>query len=154
MKLFFTLIAFSVFGLAHAQDEFTEEQAIAVVDQFFDGFHKGDTTLMRAVILESAILETAFATPQGENRLNNGSIDRLLEGIANRPADQVWKEKLLSYSVNIDGNLAQVWTPYEFYLNGEFSHCGANAFTMVKTDDGWKINHLIDSRRRNDCKTD
>ncbi len=56
------------------------------------------------------------------------------------------EEQLLDYKVSIDGNLAHVWTPY--FLNGSFSHCGANAFTLAKTSSGWKIVHLIDSRRR------
>lgn len=154
MKIFLYSCIFCVFGVATAQDDFTEANAIAVVDQFFDGFHKGDTTIMKAVLAENALMQTAFATPQGENRLSEGSVDNLLEAIANRPDTQQWEERLLSYRVNIDGNLAQVWTPYEFYLDGNFSHCGANAFTMVKTDSGWKINYLIDSRRRSSCKTD
>lgn len=154
MKTLLTFLALSTFCLAQAQDQFTEANAIAVVDQFFDGFHKGDTTIMSAVIAKNAVMQTAFATPQGENRLSNGSVDNLLDAIANRPDTQLWEEKLLSYGVQIDGNLAQVWTPYEFYLDGNFSHCGANAFTMVKTDDGWRIIHLIDSRRRSSCKTD
>jgi hypothetical protein len=72
--------------------------------------------------------------------------------ISKRPETEKWDERLLSYSVQIDGNLAHVWTPYEFWLNGNFSHCGANAFTLAKMDDGWKIVHLIDSRRKSSCR--
>ena len=84
--------------------------------------------------------------------ISNGNGKDLLTAIANRPPEQQWDERLLEYRVQIDGNLAHVWTPYEFWFNGNFSHCGANAFTLAKTDDGWKIIHLIDSRRRSSCK--
>jgi hypothetical protein len=72
--------------------------------------------------------------------------------IAKRPQEQKWDERLLGYNVQIDGSIAHVWTPYEFWFNDTFSHCGANAFTLVKTDTGWKIIHIIDSRRKNSCK--
>jgi len=135
-----------------AQDNFTQEQAQGVVDTFFEGFHKGDSTMMRSVMAPNMISQTVFSDKQGNHRLVEGSPDEFLKAIADRPADQVWKEMLLSYEVQIDGNLANVWTPYEFYLNENFSHCGANQFTLARTNEGWKIVHLIDSRRRSSCK--
>jgi hypothetical protein len=38
----------------------------------------------------------------------------------------------LKYEVQIDDNLAAVWTEYEFYVGKNFSHCGVNAFQLVK----------------------
>ena len=107
--------------------------------------------MMRSVLADKVQLQTAFATKDGDNKLTESSIDNLINAIAKRPADQQWDERLLDYTVSIDGNLAHVWTPYEFWVNGNFSHCGANAFTMAKTNEGWKIIHLIDSRRRASC---
>jgi len=72
--------------------------------------------------------------------------------IAKRPQEQKWDERLLVYNVQIDAIIAHVWTPYEFWFNDAFSHCGANAFTLVKTDAGLKIIHIIDSRRKDSCK--
>jgi len=106
---------------------------------------------MKSVLGENVQLQTAFATKDGSNELRTDSIDNLLTAIANKADDQKWDERLLDYKVQIDGNLAHVWTPYEFWFNDEFSHCGANAFTLAKTDAGWKIIHLIDSRRKSDC---
>ena len=40
-----------------------------------------------------------------------------------------------------EGNIASVWTPYDFYINGEFSHCGVDLFYLVKEED-WKIAHF------------
>ena len=53
--------------------------------------------------------------------------------------------------VKIDGPLAIAWTPYEFFHNGNFSHCGVNSFQLVKIDGVWKIQYLIDTRRRAGC---
>jgi len=57
-------------------------------------------------------------------------------------------EKLLDYKIQIDGPLAHVWTPYEFYVNGKLSHSGVNSFTLFKEKDAWQIIHIIDTRRK------
>lgn len=142
--VFFTLSAMS-------QDSFTEKNAQQVVDTFFDGFHKGDTLIMKSVMADKLIMQTAFTDGEGVERVTTSEASNLLNAIANRPADQKWEERLLGYTVQIDGNLAHVWTPYQFWFNDTFSHCGANAFTLAKTSEGWKIIHLIDSRRKAGC---
>lgn len=135
----------------NAQQPFSENDAKAIVDTFFEGFHKGDTLLMRSVMIKDLPTQTVFTTGKGEAKVVAGSGEDFLKAIGSRPATQVWEEKLLDYSIQVDGNLAHVWTPYEFWLNGDFSHCGANAFTIGKTQEGWKILHLIDSRRKQGC---
>jgi hypothetical protein len=101
--------------------------------------------------MENAKLQSAYSAKDGTQQISDGKASDLLKAIASRPKDQQWEERLLDYQVHIDGNLAQVWTPYEFWLNGNFSHCGANSFTLVNTDSGWKILTIIDSRRRDTC---
>lgn len=152
MKTAFLFLFTLLVTTSYAQDSFSEENAKQIIDTFFEGFHEGDTLKMRSVMADNIILQTAFMDTQGNNRISEGSPQNLLNAIAGRSADQKWDERLLAYKVQIDGNLAQVWTPYEFWLNDAFSHCGANAFTLAKTDAGWKIIHLIDSRRRASCK--
>jgi len=134
-----------------AQKIFTKTDAQAVVDTFFDGFHKGDTLIMNSVLAANVTLQSASTNREGVDKLEESNFGNFKKSIASRPDDQVWKEVLLDYTISIDGNLAHVWTPYEFYFNNKFSHCGANAFTIAKLEDGWKIVHLIDSRRRGDC---
>ena len=51
----------------------------------------------------------------------------------------------------MDGNLANVWVYYEFYAGDKFSHCGVDNFQLGRTDAGWKIILLADSRRRQGC---
>lgn len=151
MKSLITVVLVLMLGSLQAQDSFTEADARGIIDTFFEGFHAGDTVKMKSVMVDNLPTQTVFKDKEGNNRVSNGTADRLLEAIANRPAEQKWDERLFGYQVKIDGNLAHVWTPYQFWLNGEMSHCGANAFTLGKTDDGWKILHLIDSRRREGC---
>ena len=61
-------------------------------------------------------------------------------------------EKIKFEAIHIDGNLASVFTPYEFYYKGKFSHCGANSFQFVKQNNVWKIQYIIDTRRKENCE--
>ena len=58
--------------------------------------------------------------------------------------ERYWDAKVLTY-----GFIASVWAPYDFYLNGSFSHCGVDLFYLVKTDKAWKIAHFGYTRNKN-----
>lgn len=45
--------------------------------------------------------------------------------------------------VVVDGAVATVWLPYDFYRDGEWSHCGVDVFTLTRTDAGWRIASLV-----------
>lgn len=152
MKFLMTLVLFFFALNISAQNAFNEEDAKMIIDTFFDGFHKGDTLIMNTVLAPKVTLQSASKKKEGLDTLEESNFGNFKKSIALRPSNQVWKEVLLDYKVSIDGNLAHVWTPYEFYFNDQFSHCGANAFTLAKLPEGWKIVHLIDSRRKEGCK--
>lgn len=49
-------------------------------------------------------------------------------------------ERMRDPQVHFSENLAQVWTYYTFYIGEELSHCGYDAFQLIKTDpEGWRI---------------
>ncbi|GAA4974231.1 nuclear transport factor 2 family protein [Algibacter aquimarinus] len=150
------VIVFLVFLFTISITAQTDEESLvkASVDTFFEGFHKGDTALMRTVMADKILMQTAYKNKEGKDVLVSDEPTKLINAIATRPDTQKWDERLLSYSIQIDGNMANVWTPYEFWFNGEFSHCGVNSFQLFKDGDQWKIIYLIDTRRRSDCKKD
>ena len=133
-----------------AQNE--EAQVKAAVDIFFEGFHKGDTTLMKSVIADKVLMQTAYKNKEGKDILVTEEPGKLVKAIAYRPADQKWDERLLDYNIQVDGNMANAWTPYEFWFNDEFSHCGVNSFQLFRDNGTWKIIYLIDTRRKAGCK--
>jgi hypothetical protein len=131
-----------------------EDDAIkvkAAVDTFFEGFHKGDTTLMKSVMIDKIFLQTTFTNKEGINTLVTEKPSELINAIANRTSDQKWDERLLDYNIQIDGTMANVWTPYEFWFNDQFSHCGVNSFQLFNNNGNWKIIYIIDTRRRDGC---
>ncbi|PWH82567.1 3-methyl-2-oxobutanoate hydroxymethyltransferase [Algibacter marinivivus] len=140
------LISTTLFGQI---DE--EAQVKATVDTFFEGFHKGDTALMKSVMVDKILMQTAYRNKEGKDILVTDDPNKLINAIADRPDDQKWDERLLDYSIQVDGNMANAWTPYEFWFNDTFSHCGVNSFQMFKDGNQWKIIYLIDTRRRSTC---
>lgn len=150
------VIVFLVFLFTISITAQTDEESLvkASVDTFFEGFHKGDTALMRTVMADKILMQTAYKNKEGKDVLVTDEATKLINAIATRPDTQIWDERLLGYSIQIDGNMANAWTPYEFWFNDEFSHCGVNSFQLFKDGDQWKIIYLIDTRRRSDCKKD
>lgn len=139
------IIFFPLFCLnfALAQDNSPKE----LVDQFFTAFHSKDTIVLKQLCHPEIVIRTIANTKEG-NKLKDQKFDEFLNSIATIPADIKIFEKLIDFKVEIDGNLAHVWTPYEFYVNDIISHIGANAFTLYNENGKWQIIHLIDTRRK------
>ena len=146
MVILWVLLSSNIFA---QQDESLKVKA--AVDTFFEGFHKGDTLLMQSVMRDNLLLQTTFTDQDGKNILVTENSSKLIDAIASRPADQKWDERLLAYNIQIDAAMANVWTPYEFWLNGVFSHCGVNNFQLFNDNGEWKIIYLMDTRRKEGC---
>ncbi|MBC6699439.1 nuclear transport factor 2 family protein [Hymenobacter puniceus] len=120
------------------------------VRRFFDGMHRGDSATVRATLAPGAVFHT-LAAKNGQTQLRPENPSDFVKAVGT-PHKEVWDERITFEKVLIDANLASVWTPYEFYLGSTFSHCGYNSFQLVKLADGWKIAHVIDTRRKDKCK--
>jgi hypothetical protein len=151
IKSFTTGILFFFVFTATAQNNSEEDAIKEVIATFFKGLHKGDTAVVAKTFHKDIKIQTT-TTQEGEKILLTETKIKVLSGIANKNPAHVYFEKLLSIHVQIDGNLASVWTPYEFYFNGIFSHCGANSFQLFNNNGLWQIIYLIDMRRRTNCK--
>lgn len=149
-KLIITLVLLMFISSVKAQDTATEDVK-KTIETFFEGFHKGDTVLMRSVMMDKVLMQTAFKNKEGKDILVTDEPGKLIKAIGSRPDDQKWDERILAYSIQVDGNMANAWTDYEFWFNGKFSHCGVNSFQLFNEDGNWKIIYLIDTRRRKGC---
>ena len=122
------------------------------IETFFEGFHAKDTLKLKSVCAEKLILQS-ISEREFSNSLSAEKTEDFYKSIAGIPKEMNFQEKILNYSIQVDGAMAHAWTPYEFYVNGKLSHSGVNAFTLFKEKGGWKIIHLIDTRRKSK-KTD
>ncbi|MDE1207825.1 nuclear transport factor 2 family protein [Tenacibaculum larymnensis] len=151
-KIFTLLIVFVLTTMVSAQEN-SEKKAIKnTIETFFEGLHKGDSTLVSSTLNSTINIQTTFTNKEGKKVLVTESKAKLLTNIANKKPEHTYLEKLLSWDIKVDGNLASVWTPYEFYLNDKFSHCGANSFQLFNNNGKWEIIYLVDMRRKDNCE--
>ena len=137
---------------AYAQKASSETEVVKqTVTAFFDGMRRGDSTAVRRTLAPAAVFHALSGTPGQPPKLEIESINGFLKSVGT-PHPGIWDERVQFERVLIDANLASVWAPYEFYLGSKFSHCGYDSFQLVKLADGWKIAHIIDTRRKEKCK--
>lgn len=60
-----------------------------------------------------------------------------------RDDGRVLRERYWSPSVMIRGGIAVVWAPYEFWIDGETSHCGVDVVDFVKTEGTWLVSNAM-----------
>jgi hypothetical protein len=62
-----------------------------------------------------------------------------------------WIERLFEPEFRLEGTLATVWGWYDFHFGSTFSHCGIDAFSLLRTADGWRIAAIADTYQRESC---
>lgn len=120
------------------------------VVKLFDGMRAGDSTIVHSVFRENPDIFTSFTNAEGKAVLNRGELQKFLVAVGT-PHDVVYDEPIWDVKIEIDGNLAMLWTSYAFYAGKNFSHCGVDAFLLNKNEEGWKIFHLTDTRQKEGC---
>lgn len=118
------------------------------IEIFFEGFHQKDTVKIQSVCSTTIILQSISESAAKGNKLSDETAKEFYKSIASIPSSIKFQEKILSYNIQIDGSMAHVWAPYEFYLNDKLSHSGVNTFTLFKEKDIWKIIYIIDTRKK------
>jgi len=151
MKNLTLLLVFFFVLNVQAQDPDSEAVKATIIN-FFEAFHKQDTTALKTMAKGNIKLQSIAVNKEGKSVLTESEYNQFLRSIASIPKDNTFEEKLLSFNIQVDGNMANAWTPYEFWYNGNFSHCGVNSFQLIKEDEEWKIIYLVDTRRREGCQ--
>ncbi len=134
---------------AHHTRTPTHDSVMTVVKRLFDGMRTRDTAMMRSIFAPGTVLG---GVPQGDRPVRFTSIDAFLGSIAAAPADMVLTETLYDPEIRIGGGLATVWAFYTFHMGERLSHCGMDAFQLVRTAAGWKITALADTRQMTGCE--
>lgn len=118
-----------------------------VIETFFESFHQKDTSSLKGFFNIDARLASVQNSLDGV-RTKEESVEEFIKAIGSIPDDLSFEERLLGFKVVDASGMTLVLTPYEFYVNGRFSHCGTNVFTLVKKESKWKILALYDTRNK------
>ncbi|MFD2943111.1 nuclear transport factor 2 family protein [Flavobacterium notoginsengisoli] len=141
----YCILFFLFLGLASKAQKQEVQKSIEI---FFEGFHQRDSIKMKTVCADKMVLQSISENSVTGNKLTNESPEEFYKAIASIPVKMKFQEKILSCNIQIDGRMAHVWAPYQFYINDKQSHSGVNAFTLFKDKDSWKIIYLIDTRKK------
>ncbi|MFM2230611.1 MAG: hypothetical protein RL607_1869 [Bacteroidota bacterium] len=144
MRNLYLLLFISFIGCCQAQ----EAEVKQTIQQFFEGFHQKDSLKMKQVCSPTLRLESITESKTKGNQFTVETPAEFYKAIVSLPSELRFEERLLNYSIQIDGSMAVAWTPYEFYINGKLSHSGVNVFTLFKNKEVWTIISIIDTRRR------
>jgi hypothetical protein len=145
--LFFLFACFNNFSFAQN----TEDSVKKVVENLFSAMRNADTVLFKNVFAGNAVLQTVEHNKEGNLEVHDEKVSDFLDFIGKEEKGNA-DEQIIFETVKIDGPLAFVWAPYKFYYKGRFSHCGVDSFQLVRLAGGWKIQYIIDTRRKDDCK--
>lgn len=141
-------ILFSCFTIAQQKEK---EAVKASIELFFEGFHAQDSMMIKSVLAPEAVMQRIGEDAVGKAIVAPQKIGAFLKSIVSIPKTTTFQEKIMSFNIQIDGNMANAWTPYEFWRNGTFSHCGVNSFQLFKDQETWKIIYIVDTRRKENC---
>lgn len=141
------MMSLSLYG--HSQT--AEDSAKATINNMFVAMKNADSTALKNTFSSTAVLQTISRNKEGETIVRTEDVNEFaasISKIAKGDAD----ERITYSAIHIDGALASVWTPYQFYYKGNFSHCGVNSFQLVRINGEWKIQYIIDTRRKTGCQ--
>lgn len=153
---YITLLAFLIATINYATAQNSamsqdEQEVYDVIVRMFDGMRAGDSSMVHSVFSDDLRMFSNFKDKEGNLQTQEGSMMRFLQAVGT-PHDEVWDEQIWNTEVRVELGVASVWTEYAFYRGDNFSHCGIDAFQLIKDKDGdWKILQIIDTRRTNDC---
>ena len=137
VTLIWVLVAISGIVLS-ATDTVTEEQAVlAAVQKFFDAMTVRDVDALRSVLVPEGRIFAVRYQPDGSVKTGGSTNQEFLERISQ--GTENWLERMWDTKILVHKNMAVVWASYDFHRDGKFSHCGVDAFNLVKLADGWKI---------------
>lgn len=156
MRMFVAAVAALAFALpaaaqnpAGAPSDDERRAVLAVVQRLFDAMRTRDSAAIRGVFDPAGRL-VSIRMRQGQPVVAVTSWEQFAAANA-RDTARVWDERIYDPEVRIDATLATVWVAYDFYAGPTFSHCGYDAFQLLKTAAGWKIMEVADTFQRDNC---
>jgi hypothetical protein len=142
MRFALLLLASALF--LRAQDD--KKEVLSVIDKLFNGMSTADATAIASTMTPDAKLVADNDNKLAAPRTRDDFAQRIGSN-NNHLLERIWNPTVL-----IRGRIAMVWAEYDLHVAGKFNHCGIDAFTLLKTDEGWKISGIQYTSETQNCK--
>lgn len=127
-----------------------EKEVLAVTRAMLDVLKTRDAESVRRYLIPETRFTLTRPAPTGGVRVLAMTGEQFLAAVT-RESPQVVEELIRNPVVQIDGDLATVWTEYQVLVDGAVHHCGYDAFQLVRMSDGWKVLNVSDTYREQGC---
>jgi hypothetical protein len=118
-----------------------DEQAVLdTLQALFDGLAAHDKAAMHATLMPDGCV-----TQTRDGRVTQAPLRELPERTPDAPT--TLEERIHDPLVRVDENIAMVWAPYDFFVDGEPHHWGTNIVSFLKADGRWLISGIADNGR-------
>jgi hypothetical protein len=122
-----------------------EEQAVlAPIQAMFDGMAHRDAAAIKEPWLPGGNL-VLMRDGKPAQMTFEAFADRV-----GRPGTTHIEERIHDPLIRIDNDLAVVWAPFDFLVDGKIDHCGTDLFNLVRKDGKWLIASIADTGHK-DC---
>ena len=128
-----------------------EREVVATVQRFFDAMRARDTASLRALTAPDLVVMASIepGSPETAPTIRSQSRAAFLAAMGGSSIEL--RERMWSPEVRTDGGIASLITRYDFHRGSEFSHCGVDAFQLVRQPTGWIVSGLAYTVRRTGC---
>ena len=131
-------------------DGSAEAAVMAPINGMFAGLEARDGAMILAQTRPEGGATVAMEKPDGSRAIRHLSWADFAGGIKLGP--ERYQEKLLDPAVEVDGDVAMVWSRYVFTVDGKAQHCGVDHFDLVRENGGWKVLNVTWSQRTTGCE--
>ena len=130
-----------VSGVAFGQEVDDRAEILALMDKVFAAVASGEADDWRAIQLAEGTTLSFRPDEKGDQSMRLESNE---QAIQQEPTDDAYLERWIGEpTVMIREPIAVVWGEYEFFINGERSHCGVDVADVVKMDGEWKVANFM-----------
>jgi len=137
----------SLHATAPLSTEPSAKEAQAVLEPItamFDGMAKRD-----AAAIKKPLLPGGGMVLMRDGKPTQMTFDDFADRVG-KPGKAQIEERIHDPLVRIDNDLAVVWAPFDFLVDGKVDHCGTDLFNLVRADGKWLIASVADTGRK-DC---
>lgn len=150
--MFSLLVLMLAFGNAAQADELNAEElrVLEAVNQLLHSINTNDLELMANVTREDGMNFILFEAEDGTHTVRGVPQSNFLD--SNNQTTEELHERIWNPQVIVSGPLAVVVADYDFYRDGQFSHCGVDVFNLIYDVDVWKVANMSWTAKREGCE--
>jgi hypothetical protein len=127
-----------------------EAAVMAPIDAVLAGLAKRDSAAILAQTMPAGGATSVTEMPDGTRTVRHMSWQEFAASISGR--SEALRETLTDPAVEVDGDIAMVWSRYTFTIDGKVHHCGVDHFDLVRDGGTWKLLNVTWSARTTGCE--